>query len=241
MGEIYSKAALVVGHLHTEHLFRVGLLIRRMVQALANGKQFDMSHGATYPIFRALTEIFCNPYFQRAWVVQEIVLAKSIILVYRSDCIHLDHLMEIVRGQSSGKIVPGGSFIMGRIDRTQVWMDEWKSFLAGISPFGDQMTVTDRLRPFMRLEALKRPTIAEAVDQNVSLGVKNPRDRIYALLSLASDPTTPRTAAELQHGRSKQRYIHQGILALSARWSTSELVPGRRTRRSGKPFHQGHR
>jgi Heterokaryon incompatibility protein (HET) len=191
MGEIYSKAALVVGHLHTEHLFRVSLLIHRMVQALANGKQFDMSHGATYPIFRALTEIFCNPYFQRAWVVQEIVLAKSIILVYGSDCIHLDHLMEIVRGQSSGKIVPGGSFIMGRIDRTQLWMDEWKSLLAGISPFGDQMTVTDRLRQFMRLEALKRPTIAEMVDQNVSLGVKNPRDRIYALLSLASDPTTP--------------------------------------------------
>ena len=51
MGEIYSQASLVAGHIYTDNVFPVGLLIHRMVPTFANGKEFNMSYAASFIIF----------------------------------------------------------------------------------------------------------------------------------------------------------------------------------------------
>lgn len=75
MGQIYSQASLVVGHLPTESIYSVGPLIHRLVQAFGNGYRFGMNSGSSLLIYRALSDVFTHQYFQRAWIVQEIVLA----------------------------------------------------------------------------------------------------------------------------------------------------------------------
>jgi hypothetical protein len=193
MGEIYSQASLVAGHLYTDNIFPVGLLIHKMVQALANGKKFDMSYAASFLIFRALGELFRHPYFERAWIVQEMVLAKSLILIYGRDCIHLDHLEVIAHGQSKDLITVGDPVFPGTANEKQLGKaGELLRLVTSIASFRERAAATHRLRQSLgQKDGSQRLTIAQIVDGNMSLGAKDPRDQVYALLSLASDSTVP--------------------------------------------------
>jgi len=201
MGEIYSQASLVVGHLHTDSMFSVGLLVHKMVQTIGNQKKFYMDSAASFLIFRALGALLQHPYFGRAWVLQEMVLARSQIILFGRDCIHLDHLLVIAKGQSEDLIALRGDVLPGGASRTQLFkLDELTWFIIAAASFRDHSDVVDRLRSYLaQKDVSQRLTIAEIVDHNVPLGAKDPRDQVYALLSLASDSTVP----ELQPNYSK--------------------------------------
>lgn len=198
MGRIYSQASLVTGHLYTESQFSFGLLIHRMVQTFANGKKYNFDSGGSFLIYRALSEFLQNDYFQRAWIVQEMVLAKSFLLMHGKDCIYFDHLMMIASAQSKDQILPmgpdGGYFQKWSKGVPKGWkVQEWSQFILSIFAFRERATVIKKLRLSIQ-DTSRRLTVAEIVDHNMMFGAGNPRDQVYALLSLASDSA----AEELQ-------------------------------------------
>jgi hypothetical protein len=198
MGRIYSQASLVTGHLCTESQFSFGLLIHRMVQTFANEKKYNFDSGGSILIYRALSEFLQNDYFQRAWILQEMVLAKSFLLIHGKDCIYFDHLMMIANAQSKDKILPmgskNGSFQTWLTGMPKGWkVQEWSQFILSIFAFRERATVIKKLRLSIQ-DTSQRLTVAEIVDHNMMFGAGNPRDQVYALLSLASDSA----AEELQ-------------------------------------------
>ncbi|KAH8767606.1 heterokaryon incompatibility protein-domain-containing protein [Hyaloscypha finlandica] len=199
MGQIYSQASLVVGHLYTENTMSVTTLLHRMVQSLANGKKFAMDSGGANQIYRTLSEVLNHQYFQRAWIVQEIVLAKSLLLIHGKDCMSLDHLITISKAQK-GEILPersdSGLFQtwMTRIpnDQNNWKLQEWLQFTMYVSEFKGRAAIIENLRLSVReKDASHALTVAQIVDHNPLLQAKYPRDQVYALLSLASDSTVP--------------------------------------------------
>ena len=202
MGQIYSQASLVVGHIHTKSELSFGLLVHRMIQTFANGKKYDFNSGGSFLIYRALSELLQHQYFQRAWILQEIVLAKSMVLIHGNDCIDFDHLLMISDAFSKNRVLPM------RLDDTyfQKWstgmpkgtkMQEWMQFSMSVCAFKERATVIEKLRRSIREgDTSHRLTVAEIVDHNMMLGAGNPRDQVYALLSLASDSSVPQLQPE---------------------------------------------
>jgi hypothetical protein len=191
MGQIYSQAALVVGHLYTDNVFPIGVFIRNMVQAVANGKKFDATQLALTPFTRTLEELFGHQYFTRAWIVQEMTLAKSLILLYGIDCLYLDHLTAISHARSKGLIsnrIPP----LAKDDVYTLAWQQWLQFNNTLAFFEEYTSIVERLRPCVEQEGnSQRLTVAQIADRFVALGAKNPRDRVYATLSLASDSAIP--------------------------------------------------
>jgi hypothetical protein len=198
MREIYSQASLVTGYLATESELSVGTLVHRMIQTFADGKKFAIDSGGSFLIYRALSEVFKHEYFQRAWIVQEIVLAKSLILIHGKDCLYLDQLITIAKAQSKDEIIPEGpsGFILQEsmmeklnvlgISKTQ----EWMHFTLSCFKFKERALVIEKLRLSAKeKDKSQRLTVAQIVDQNLLLSAGNPRDQVYALLGLASDST----------------------------------------------------
>ncbi|PMD33572.1 hypothetical protein L207DRAFT_639000 [Hyaloscypha variabilis F] len=186
MGEIYSQASLVAGHLATDSELSVGTLVHRMIQTFAEEKPFAVDSGGSFIIYRALSEIFKHEYFQRAWIVQEMVLAKSLILIHGKDCLDLDQLIMIAKAQSKDQIIPEspGTFapqewmieklnVLG-ISKTQ----EWTAFNLSCFTFKERALVIERLRISTKEKDQQQGlTVAQIIDQNLLLNTGNPRDQ----------------------------------------------------------------
>ncbi|KAH9205298.1 heterokaryon incompatibility protein-domain-containing protein, partial [Leptodontidium sp. 2 PMI_412] len=71
MSSIYSKAELVIGHLSGETVGTEDIAVPRKLDF----EQLGESHAKTD--WDALVEIVNNAYWRRAWIIQEIVLAKN--------------------------------------------------------------------------------------------------------------------------------------------------------------------
>jgi hypothetical protein len=199
MGQIYSQASLVIGHLYTDNIMSVTLLLHRMVQSLANGNKFTTDSGGTFLIYRTLSEIFSHQYFQRAWIVQEMVLAKSLLLIHGKDCISLDHLITISNA-SKYRILPDGSHgeslrecFTEMPQGENAWkLQVWLQFHMSLTEFKERARVIEKLRLSIGgKDVSQRLTVAQIVDDNLLLQAKNPRDQVYALLGLAFDSTVP--------------------------------------------------
>ena len=197
MGQIYSQASLVVGHLYTQSILSVTTLLHRMIQSLADGKEFATDSGGRPEIYRTLSDILNHQYFQRAWIMQEIVLAKSLLLIHGKDCISLDHLITISKAQK-GDVQPEGSdsgllerWIRRMPNHKDDWkLKEWTQFILFRSEFQERAAIIEKLRLSIRGENNShRLSIAQIVDDNSLLQAKYPRDQVYALLGLASDST----------------------------------------------------
>jgi hypothetical protein len=199
MRHIYPQASLVVGYLNTDSKLSVGLLIHRMIQSLTDGKKFSMDSGGSFLHYRALSEVFKHQYFQRAWIMPEMVLAKSLLLIHGMDCINLDHLIMISSEQYEDRFSPdgrGGELLLKSslmLDDQDAWkIQEYHTFILGITEFRERSPAIEKLRLSIReKDPSQRLTIAQIVDHNLLLQAKYPRDRVYAILSLATDSTVP--------------------------------------------------
>ena len=144
MGEIYSQASLVVGHLRPVisllGFAPVGRLIHKIIQSLHDGEKGILDFKTVLPHAMALSEVFSHQYFQRAWIVQEIVLAKSLLLIYGNDCMHLDHLMAIACSERH-IIMPRDYHNLGPGERKQC-----PTLVGAKSEFRDRSAVIEKLR-----------------------------------------------------------------------------------------------
>jgi hypothetical protein len=226
--------------------------VHRIIQTFADGKKFAVDSGGSFLIYRALSEIFKHDYFQRAWIVQEIVLAKSLILIHGKDCLYFDQLISIAKAQSKDEIIPKGprSFILQgwMIEKLNVFgisaTKEWMDFTKSCAIFKERALVIEKLRlSIEEKDESQRLTIAQIVDQNLLLYAGNPRDQVYALLSLASDSAVQELQPNysikisnkeiftriswyyLRHGRRLNLFLSAGTWSRSTS-SESSRTPG---------------
>lgn len=193
LGEIYSKAALVIGHLTKDNQYPISLLTNRMVQSLSHGTLYNLNKIARGPLLAELTALFGHSYFGRAWIVQEIALAKSFIIIYGREYVRFEHLQIISQGQAEDRILETGLSWPWRDDSRVSFSGALANFVThGTAIFRERTQIVSQLRQGQnQRSSIAQLTLAQLIDQNMSLGAQEPRDQIYALLSLASDAAVP--------------------------------------------------
>ncbi|KAK0725975.1 heterokaryon incompatibility protein-domain-containing protein [Lasiosphaeris hirsuta] len=157
----------------------------------------------------ALRVILQNQYWRRAWIVQEIVLARSLILVYGNNTFTWDHLSLISQLLTRNPMMPA---ILSReaANGEPIW--DLHHTLPRYTPMIDQLKGLER-------ESRRLP-VAElfSLVSHLEICATQARDRIYSLLALSSDAD----AAAHQPTYNPQ----MGDWAISARATTHALRHG---------------
>ncbi|KAK3938321.1 heterokaryon incompatibility protein-domain-containing protein [Diplogelasinospora grovesii] len=146
---------------------------------LRNGSNIPLQRGwLDRESWIALRGILQNEYWRRAWIVQEIVLAKSLILVYGNNALTWDHLSLISKLLAGNqKRAPGKPL--------------WTSTRACPNTHpSDKLKESERN---VSRENTNGPTVAELIDllRPLEIRATQPRDRIFSLLALCSDADAP--------------------------------------------------
>ena len=124
----------------------------------------------------ALALFLENPFFQRAWIIQEIVLSEQFILTDGSHVIAWDVMAEVVfMIQGTGLT----TYLMGNQEGKNLAVSQG---VAGI--------VASHMIRLRRRE--KRPhSLIECISQCRYLRATDPRDKVFALIAMASDGSDP--------------------------------------------------
>lgn len=217
MGQIYSRATIVISWVGTfdEDALTALKLITRLKPIVeiwqSEGKKSTYSHDSD-DLFRtagvatvtskewgALISFYERQYFSRAWIVQEIALAKGALLMLGHYFIHWDDLMSLSVMMRNCKWIPLlDIYARPRMDAEMPRLTlgapaMYKSVRQlckqyGLSERGQLQDSTDTTWFFLLLEHL--------LYQTRYFRATNPRDKIYAVLSIVShafggmEPTT---------------------------------------------------
>jgi hypothetical protein len=192
MSEIYPGAQQVVGCLATNEIpagqiplsqsFLFDLIRYLRFNPDATGLRLPYRH--RIPDWAGFCLLLSHTYWQRVWIVQEMVLAKKLIFVYgeatfswRQYCYAINHLYERITSDK----VPNKDSILKYVPLLFV-------LLVGMS---DRLDMLSELKQSVESrDKSERPSLAQVADQLYMVLSTDPRDQIYALLSLASDGGT---------------------------------------------------
>lgn len=151
-----------------------------------SGKEFVDASAKRTSAWRALWDLICRPWFSRRWIVQEFVLSgyKHAYLGERD--FPVDDLMPLVAQMDRfGRHLEGGLTRENRPAEDDAAADK-KPVIAGVTP--------DRLESLKHLTSIaaasdrgEELTLEMLLDGFVSFESYDPRDGVYAFLSMASD------------------------------------------------------
>lgn len=193
MADIYSKAEQVVGCLGVEQDLPLSPYFLFMIL------RYLRSHGlntAAHPLYlpvltrlrdwAAFVFLLTNPYWQRAWIVQEIILAKKLIFIYGEACFSWDQYHMAVTGLSrmivDGRI-PNIAEIQAHIPVLHGLVANATDQLEKISSLKHNLALHPHTQDRLSLpQILHRLYIVQATQR---------RDQLYALLNFSSDRHSP--------------------------------------------------
>jgi hypothetical protein len=115
------------------------------------------------PILRALLELCSRPYWERAWILQEVMLSGSKMLHCGSYLAQWNVFYDLLKRAS------------------EYWRETQRVYRLFETPNADSRSLTERLR--------LRPTLEVLLEEYGESACTDIRDRVYALLSLAKDCT----------------------------------------------------
>ncbi|KAK0720952.1 heterokaryon incompatibility protein-domain-containing protein [Lasiosphaeris hirsuta] len=222
MGDIYRGALQVMCFTGGHTLMPLGDFIGRLVAQLEReessaarkdfGDQVAMEFKsgwldrATWIAFASFLE---NPYWERAWILQEIVLANSLVIVHGNNLIswrQLSYIAQRFKETSSGWKLPDNKQLAYAHTTLSVFSNRY-------------MPAINKLKLVLHeVDAHDRPTIGELVDFLAPLKIcaSQPRDRIYSLLALCSD------AADLAHQPTYDPSVPDWVIFAKATHSSLE-------------------
>jgi hypothetical protein len=189
MPDIYSRATLVIGYLGASNFVPVGDFLRRLMQIVGDGEEtlfsrFDSSLPRMYEtLFNALAQV----YWGRAWIFQELILAKSLLLVYGTASFQWKHVTFVAKHTVSGDIstYPVSPFRDG--GNNKLPEAALRAYLA-LSNFGIFSKTIEELKTLCESsEISRRPTLAQIIDMAFPREATDPRDAVYAMLGLCAD------------------------------------------------------
>lgn len=185
MPDIYTKATLVVGHLGAKNTFPVGHFVARLRQNMARGKgfEFDEFDPSSPDMWEAVFGMLSQLYWGRAWVFQEVALARSLLLVYGTECVCWEHMAQIAKHAVAGD----SSVLPSTVSSDNQSPSNLRAFQA-FAAFGLFAATVEKLKSRCRDDdASQRPTLAQVIDVAFPREATDPRDAVYALLGLCSD------------------------------------------------------
>lgn len=127
--------------------------------------------------WNAVREFFSQAVFRRSWVIQEIVLATNISICYGMTRLKLDHIQACIDAIQTNHIRPAGS----NLGFTTWTKEEEELMNSGVQQLFNLAKVKSLWfegNQMAFMEVLRRFRGAKATD---------PRDKIYSLLSLATE------------------------------------------------------
>ncbi|KAF2494135.1 HET-domain-containing protein [Lophium mytilinum] len=209
MRDIYSHASRVIIWLGRSR--KVEDCLTRIKHAdleLLSQNHIDRRSGARYRADWVISaaKIFDQPWFQRVWVIQEIVFAAKTIVLNGTASIVWDQLVNVaVEGKQSPHVSAAQRMrcdaVLGiECLRNQIREDgRSKSDLQLHSGSGYQSVLSERLKPALTSGTFDRlpKDLLELAELFRSYSATDPRDKIYAILGLALALGTDRLASHI--------------------------------------------
>ncbi|KAJ3455886.1 hypothetical protein MRS44_017368 [Fusarium solani] len=190
MPDIYTQATLVIGHLGGRNTLPIGDFMNRLRQNIAQGEDlvFDPFDSSNATMWEALFEILAQLYWGRAWIFQEVVLAKSLLLIYGTACLQWKDLASVAKHSIAGDSI----VLTEKSDNNDDRRELASRITRAMSNFGLFTHIVDRLKTHdSSSDVPKRPKLAQVIDLAYYRQATDPRDAVYALLGLCSDAAVP--------------------------------------------------
>ncbi|KAH7090223.1 heterokaryon incompatibility protein-domain-containing protein [Paraphoma chrysanthemicola] len=182
MGTIYGVANCVLVYLrgnddgHAAAIRsltqRVANIINTKIESLGTPVPWN-SFPLTWPVdiqqlstdsrWPSMSKLMTHPWFSRAWVVQEVTLAKQVLITWGPYELSWEHLMTTI------------TWIMRRAG---LLFDSLDLAMGHVQCFGQRHEATGRA--FFPEETLSSPSFLHFLDLTRVLNVSNPQDKIYA-------------------------------------------------------------
>lgn len=183
MGGIYGNAATVAVWLGSES--EDGKIALPFLTELLNLRHFDELVEREVEKWKAVDELLRNKWFSRCWVLQGVALAKNATLHWGRETIHWDDFMDAI------SILGAQVDHVTNLKRNAAFLSpDWArralpatSFLDATRSIFKKAGNGDIIERLCSLELLVSSTVKFEAD--------DPRDKIYAMLSLAEDHNLP--------------------------------------------------
>lgn len=139
----------------------------------------------------SLNDMNCRPYFTRMWIVQEVILARGVYLFCGTDSISWEELERVMDRQP-----PVYHAIQGLI--------EWRRRLRRISvdEIGQQSQVPQEDSNHDSRDFAEIPNMCDLLLTFSQANCSDPRDKVYALLSLLPDSDIVRQKLKVNYAQS---------------------------------------
>ena len=190
MGDIYTQAAKVTVCLNTAevvdyddsdaaayHLYKTNRSLKQPKPDIGQlSAKFDKTtfHGRESPGWHAIIQVFRRQYWTRAWVVQEIVLAKKLVVVYGDNELQWDDLTEFA--EAFDDVENDGN------------LDIMEALAGGASiPIAKitMLLLISRIRKdYQQSRGL---SLRELISYGPQFSATDPRDNVFAFQGLSSD------------------------------------------------------
>lgn len=213
MGTIYKQAKSVAACLGSpsDHVYEKSM--RALHAHLSDAPRLSLA------ALKALGE---THYFSRIWIKQEIILAAEITLYTSQHAFSWDDIEKIIaasRTISTTSKKPRDAYI----DRVFNVSDDRAGRRRGVA--GKSAPETEGQDEGRSSQGLPRPAIVEEMLRYEDSECEDPRDRIYALLSLLPDGDPARRLFRADYTLSPLGFIHQAARGLSELHGDSEFQP----------------
>jgi len=98
MDRIYSRASLVVGHVMGDEFHGAEAFLEHIALHLTTGlTSLDFEHTSIRTGMSTLSTVFGSQYWNRAWIIQEIVLARKHVVIRCGECLPWGQLALVAR------------------------------------------------------------------------------------------------------------------------------------------------
>ncbi|KAJ4130531.1 hypothetical protein NW754_009582 [Fusarium falciforme] len=182
MPDIYTRATLVIGHLGGRNTLPIGDFMNRLRQNIAQGEDlvFDTFDGSNATMWEALFGILAQLYWGRAWIFQEVVLAKSLLLIYGTACLQWKDLASVAKHSIAGDSI----VLTEKSDNNDDQSELASRITRALSNFGLFTHIVDRLKTHdSSSDVSKRPKLAQVIDLAFYRQATDPRDAVKCHIS----------------------------------------------------------
>ena len=159
--------------------------------------EFNLLEAENQDLWQGCCDLFSRTYFERVWIIQEVILSPTAVVLCGPDSCSWQ-IFSLVARYFRAFIKPPHDRILNLV--LQIWdiqgnlsykyPEYCKSRLRYISDYGDQY-ISEALESMKANELKYRKSLTFLLIDFSTSKARDPRDRVYALLSLLDEATQP--------------------------------------------------
>ncbi|KAF4632259.1 hypothetical protein G7Y89_g5868 [Cudoniella acicularis] len=213
MADIYSRADQVVGCMSTNAIpadknpLRPSFLfdLTRFIRFNPRVKAMRLPYLHHISDWIGFCWLLDHGYWQRAWIVQEMALAKKLIFVYGEASFSLEQYSYVVKNLSNRMAI-------GKVTNENAILKYVPSLFILLTRMSDRLDMLRELKKSIdSADRSQWPSLAQVADMQYTIMSTDPRDQIFALLGLASDGAAPELKPDYNHSNTYEKAIKSAI------------------------------